>query len=155
MTLLTVSLRHICGQWIDEIPKISVEEKIKNTRYRWEIHLRVNLYAKYIILPCTSHFCTYAKDKFRLYLFCLFSVGNGINGSKGSLNNTAHNPIKLIHRKSISSDHINEERFEHKNYKLIDAVDRNGRLIPFVTIYVPIESKDAHKDPKRMVYKWV
>lgn len=58
-----------------------------------------------------------------------------------------------MHRKSISSDHINEERFEHKNYKLIDAVDRNGQLIPFVTIYVPIESKDAHEQNSNRNYK--
>lgn len=41
-------------------------------------------------------------------------------------------------------EHTNGERFEQKNYKPINAVDRNGRLIPFVTIYVPVENKGAH-----------
>lgn len=62
--------------------------------------------------------------------------------STGSLNGTTNSPVKLVHRKSISLDHTNADRFEQKKYKLVDAVDRNGRLIPYVTIYVPIESKD-------------
>lgn len=98
----------------------------------------------------------------------LFSVGICTCVSTGSLNETTKSPTKLVHRKSISFGHTNGERLEHKSYKLIDAVDRNGRLIPFVTIYVPIESKDTHEhnsknykllgrskhiDPKRTVIK--
>lgn len=88
--------------------------------------------------------------------------------SSESLNETTNSPTKLVHSKSISLGHTNGERFEQKNYKHIDAVDRNGRLIPFVTIYVPIESKDTQRyaqnykplvrtkygiDPKRTVIK--
>lgn len=95
-----------------------------------------------------------------------------MSASTGTLNETENSPIKSVHRKSISLDHTNGERFERKNYKLIDAVDRNGRLIPYVTIYVPIEGKEMHEhindnnyykhlgrmkystDPKRTVLKF-
>lgn len=50
-------------------------------------------------------------------------------------------------------DHDNGERFEQKNYKLIDAVDRTGRLIPFVTIYVPIENKDRQENNNNNYHK--
>lgn len=63
-----------------------------------------------------------------------------------SLNGTTNSPIKSVRIKLTTLDQENGERFEQKNYKLIDAVDRNGRLIPFVTIYVPTEKQDWNEN---------